>query len=198
MNSKYQAPLIPGEFYHLFNRANTQGEKLFPQERNYLYFLQKWTEYVGSGLEVLAYCLIPNHFHSLVPTLLRAARVGWVEVRLYAPKPASGGAGFTNARLIRMTPKTTRLIRKYFSARPVARAWLFGSAARGETTASSDLDLLVELDKGVSLFDFVRFKLELENLLHQPVDLVSTKGLSPHIKPFIEQDRQLIYERIPG
>ncbi len=66
MNNKYQAPLLPGEFYHLFNRANTQGEKLFPQERNYRYFLQKWAEYLGDSMEVLAYCLIPNHFHFLV------------------------------------------------------------------------------------------------------------------------------------
>ncbi len=66
MNSKYQAPLLPGEFYHLFNRANTQGEQLFPQERNYRYFLQKWTEYVGGRMDVLAYCLMPNHFHFLV------------------------------------------------------------------------------------------------------------------------------------
>jgi len=66
MNNKYQAPLLPGEFYHLFNRANTQGEKLFPQERHYRYFLQKWAEYLGDSMEVLAYCLIPNHFHFLV------------------------------------------------------------------------------------------------------------------------------------
>jgi len=66
MNNKYQAPLLPGEFYHLFNRANTQGEKLFPQERNYRYFLQKWAEYLGDSMEVLAYCLIPNHFHFLI------------------------------------------------------------------------------------------------------------------------------------
>jgi len=66
MNNKYQAPLLPGEFYHLFNRANTQGEKLFPQERNYRYFLQKWAEYLGDSMDVLAYCLIPNHFHFLV------------------------------------------------------------------------------------------------------------------------------------
>jgi hypothetical protein len=28
MNNKYQAPLLPGEFYHLFNRANTQATKM--------------------------------------------------------------------------------------------------------------------------------------------------------------------------
>lgn len=85
-------------------------------------------------------------------------------------------------------------IRTYFRTRLVARVWLFGSAARGDSEPG-DIDLLLELDKGVSLFDFTRFKLELEAVLHKRVDLVSSNGVSPHIKPFIDKDKQLIYER---
>ncbi|MCP4702319.1 MAG: hypothetical protein GY862_36485, partial [Gammaproteobacteria bacterium] len=66
MNQKYHAPLIEGGFYHLFNRANSQTDKLFYQERNYRYFLKKWAEYLHSALEVWSYCLIPNHYHFLV------------------------------------------------------------------------------------------------------------------------------------
>lgn len=61
-----KAPLISGEFYHLFNRANSHNDKLFYQDRNYRYFLQKWNYYLGEYLEIWCYCLIPNHFHFLV------------------------------------------------------------------------------------------------------------------------------------
>jgi predicted nucleotidyltransferase len=86
----------------------------------------------------------------------------------------------------------------YFHNRPVARVWLFGSAARGEAEETSDIDLLLELDKGVSLFDFARFKLELEAMLRKKVDLVSSNGISPRLRPDIERDKQLIYERQTG
>jgi putative transposase len=59
-------PLIKGEFYHFFNRANSQSDKLFYQERNYRYFLKLWTDYMDRHFEVWSYCLIPNHFHFLV------------------------------------------------------------------------------------------------------------------------------------
>ncbi len=59
-------PLVAHEFYHIFNRANSQADKLFFQERNYCFFLDKWDEYLGSLVEVWAYCLVPTHFHFLV------------------------------------------------------------------------------------------------------------------------------------
>jgi predicted nucleotidyltransferase len=38
-------------------------------------------------------------------------------------------------------------------------------------------------------------KIDLEKLLQKKVDLVSSRGLSPRIKPYIESDKELIYER---
>ncbi len=80
-------------------------------------------------------------------------------------------------------------------SQPVVRAYLFGSQARGEATPESDVDVLVELEKGVDLFQFIRIKLDLEDLLKKSVDLVSTGGLSPYIKPYIDADKILIYEK---
>ena len=86
-------------------------------------------------------------------------------------------------------------IQAYFDSQPVRKAFLFGSWARNEATPTSDLDILVELEPKVSLFDFVRMQMHLESLLQTHVDLVSANGLSPHIQPYIEQDKILIYEK---
>ena len=54
-----------GELYHIFNRGNN-GELIFYNDRNYLYFLQKLSSYLSDYLDFYAYCLLPNHFHLLV------------------------------------------------------------------------------------------------------------------------------------
>ena len=58
------------------------------------------------------------------------------------------------------------------------RARLFGSAARGDDTAASDIDLLVHFRAGASLFDLVELADALESLLGVSVDVVSEAGLS--------------------
>ena len=59
---------------------------------------------------------------------------------------------------------------------------LFGSAARGETGPSSDIDILVKLDPGRSLLDMIAIKQDLEDLLHCEVDVVTEAAISPHIR----------------
>lgn len=56
---------------------------------------------------------------------------------------------------------------------------LFGSVARGQEQRDSDLDFLVELEPGSSLFDLVRLQDDLRALLEHPVDVVSLGGLLP-------------------
>jgi predicted nucleotidyltransferase len=57
---------------------------------------------------------------------------------------------------------------------------LFGSVARGEALpgSGSDVDLLVTLEDGRTLFDIARLRVELEEMLHTPVDVVADSGLS--------------------
>lgn len=64
---------------------------------------------------------------------------------------------------------------------------LFGSYARNEATEKSDIDILVEFEKPVG-FEFIDLAIELEEILHKKVDLVSKKGLKPTMLPFIEKD----------
>lgn len=58
-------PLYPDTFYHIFNRGNN-GENVFYNERNYLYFLKRYDFYLSNYLDTYAYCLMPNHFYLLV------------------------------------------------------------------------------------------------------------------------------------
>jgi predicted nucleotidyltransferase len=83
----------------------------------------------------------------------------------------------------------------FFITQPVKKAYLFGSYSRHEDTRESDIDILVELDKSVTLFQFISIKLGLEKLLNKKVDLLSSNGLSPRLRPFIENDKILIYEK---
>jgi predicted nucleotidyltransferase len=59
---------------------------------------------------------------------------------------------------------------------------VFGSRARGNSRADSDLDLLVTMEPGRSLLDLVGIKQDLEDLLHCPVDVVTESGLSPYLR----------------
>ena len=54
---------------------------------------------------------------------------------------------------------------------------IFGSVARGDATESSDLDLIVRFDPGVSLFDHGGMIVDLEELLGVKVDVVSEAGM---------------------
>ena len=87
------------------------------------------------------------------------------------------------------------IISNYLKDKPVRKAYLFGSHARGEQDTMSDFDLLVELEEHVSLYQFVAIQLGLESLLGKKVDLVSENGLSPRLRPYVDQDKKLIYER---
>lgn len=59
---------------------------------------------------------------------------------------------------------------------------LFGSVARNEADAQSDIDFLVEMEAGRSLFDLGGLLMELQDLLGCPVDLVTEKGLRTKIR----------------
>ncbi|MCW5938355.1 MAG: nucleotidyltransferase family protein [Fimbriimonadaceae bacterium] len=62
------------------------------------------------------------------------------------------------------------------------RIRLFGSFARGDADDASDVDFLVELESGRSLFDLGGLQYELEQLIGRRVDVVTEKGLKPRIR----------------
>jgi hypothetical protein len=54
---------------------------------------------------------------------------------------------------------------------------IFGSVARGDNQDESDIDFLVEFDKGRTLFDLVRLRLDLQELLGATVEVVTPNSL---------------------
>ena len=76
----------------------------------------------------------------------------------------------------------------------VLKAAVFGSAARGEMTNNSDIDILVKLAKNKSLLDLVGLKIALEDKLGRDVDVVSYGGIHPLLKDVILKEQVVIYE----
>ncbi len=68
---------------------------------------------------------------------------------------------------------------------------VFGSVARGEADADSDVDFLVEMQPGRSLLDMGGLLMELQELLGCRVDIITEKGLRPRIR------QQVLAEAIP-
>ncbi|NOQ45416.1 MAG: hypothetical protein GQ559_01875 [Desulfobulbaceae bacterium] len=69
---------------------------------------------------------------------------------------------------------------------------IFGSFATGTPTSSSDIDLLVNLDSDRDLLDLIGFKQELEEQTGRKVDVVTEKGLSPHLRETIIRQAKAI------
>ena len=94
-----------------------------------------------------------------------------------------------------LTNNEKLILQQFFAARPVKKAYLFGSYARNEADKNSDIDLLVELDysKHIGL-GFVQMQLDLEDMLLRKVDLVSDDSLSKYIRPYVDKEKILIYE----
>ena len=59
---------------------------------------------------------------------------------------------------------------------------VFGSVARGDTDAASDIDFLVDFEPGRSLLDLAALLIDLEDLLGHPVDVVTEPGLKARIR----------------
>lgn len=68
---------------------------------------------------------------------------------------------------------------------------LFGSYARNEETEESDIDILYDFKKKVTLFDLIDLEEQLKDKLKKEVDLVSLQFMKPYFKKYIADD--LIY-----
>lgn len=75
----------------------------------------------------------------------------------------------------------------------VTKSDLFGSYARGDFNDQSDVDILVDIPKGTSLFDLIYLKEDLEKSLAKKVDIVTYRSVNKHVSKYIfENIRQVI------
>jgi predicted nucleotidyltransferase len=97
---------------------------------------------------------------------------------------------------MKLSGNDIEIIQDFFSGKPVLKAYLFGSYSRNEADPGSDIDILVDLDYSQHIgLGFVQMKLDLEQKLHKKIDLVSSQAVSKRLLPFVNKDKQLIYER---
>jgi len=86
----------------------------------------------------------------------------------------------TRDEILQTLSKHRDELRRDYGVRSLA---LFGSAARNRTGSESDVDILVEFDKRIGLFQFIRTKQRLEDLLSvEAVDLVLRSAVIPELQ----------------
>ena len=61
----YYEPLLADNLYHVFSRA-IGNEKLFLEDKDYAFFLEKFDKYIYPVADTFAWSLLPNHFHFLI------------------------------------------------------------------------------------------------------------------------------------
>ena len=101
---------------------------------------------------------------------------------------------------MKLTEMQKHIIQDYFRDKPVIKAYLFGSYARGDADENSDIDLLIDIDyenmkEGLWYFGISE---DLKTVLNIDVDVISESSVSPYIRKFVEKDKTLIYERAVG
>jgi len=95
----------------------------------------------------------------------------------------------TKANILTIIRKNQDKLRSF----GVKKLGLFGSFIREEQNSESDLDLLVEFEKGKKTFDnFINLSFFLENLINRQIELVTAESLSPYLKPHILQEIEYV------
>lgn len=83
--------------------------------------------------------------------------------------------------------KIKHKIRPVLQKYGIKKAGIFGSVARGESDVH-DIDILIKIDRKISLLDFIGIQQELEDELDMNVDLVEYQAIKPALKDEILKD----------
>jgi predicted nucleotidyltransferase len=87
----------------------------------------------------------------------------------------------TKEDIKRILLSNKKILKRY----KVSKIGIFGSFATGRTKKKSDVDLLVEFEDMIDVFDFVHLNDEIQQILKNKVDLVTPDTIKPYIKPRI-------------
>ena len=94
--------------------------------------------------------------------------------------------------ILKILRKNREILRKKFGVKKIE---VFGSYVNGEETEKSDIDLLIEFEKGKKTFDnFMELVFFLEKILGKKVDLLTKNGISPYIRPYVKT--VVVFEKV--
>lgn len=96
----------------------------------------------------------------------------------------------------RTLPEVIETLRRHegeLRRRGVAHAAVFGSVARGEATAASDVDVLVDLERPIGVYAFAGIGLFLGDLLGTSVDVANRKTIKPRLRDTILRDAVQVF-----
>jgi len=121
-------------------------------------------------------------------TLTRLVEATGHELVVDIAASRSPALGLPDTPLGRRLRQRRRAIIRAAEDRHAHNVRVFGSVARGEDAASSDIDLLVDFDPGVGLLDLIGLERELAELLGVPVDVVPADSLKTRIRDQVERE----------
>lgn len=135
-----------GHLYHIYNQGNNR-QKIFLDRENYLFFLRKIHKHVLPFADVLAWCLMPNHFHLMVhvnqvevderiitPSATLSRARSSLEVIPEIPGPTQSRARNTGTKLMSFNKSIGIMLASYTRAVNKQQNWS-GSLFRSETKA---------------------------------------------------------------
>ena len=126
-----------------------------------------------------------------LPTLRRLIEATGHDLTIELVDTPDRTRGLPDTPLGRRLRQRRKAIIQTAENRHVHNVRVFGSVARGDDVESSDVDLLVELDDGVGLFDLIGLARELAELLGVDVDVVPDDALKPRMR------ERVLHEAVP-
>jgi len=130
-----------GHIYHIFNQGNNR-QKIFFDRENYLFFLRKVRTHVIPFADILAWCLMPNHFHLMI--YVNHTEVNDQEIPVAIPSATLSRARISSPKQMSFNKSIGIMLASYTRAVNKQMNWS-GSLFRSETKAFC----LTEL-KGIS------------------------------------------------
>lgn len=154
--------LKSGEIYHVYNRGNNR-QLLFYDRENYLLFLSKMREYLVPQCDLLAYCLMPNHFHLLVHANKKSARI-YRRTHILTNLPVTPRPKMT------MFSKGLQLLLSSYAKALNKRYTRTGSLFRQNTKWKRTSDEMFTADYSLPCFKYIHNNPVTAGYVHSPID----------------------------
>jgi REP element-mobilizing transposase RayT len=106
-------PFVPDQYYHFYNRGNNRRIIFFERD-NYLYFLKGIKRYLNNSITVIAYCLMPTHYHILGKVKSPTSETQTSEV-LKTSEVSNATNTEISTALMRLSVSYTKAINKRFN-----------------------------------------------------------------------------------